>query len=460
MGSRHWRPLLEGDLAAQAWETVGAIAQALESWSPGGPEAGQREDGVSIGGGATGRALFHGYLAHAGGPGAERHAARAEQLLEEAIEALATTPLLPTLYSGFTGVAWAVEHLGGLAGDSEEPEAGEAEEEDMNEEIDEALLTALGRSSWLGDYDLISGLVGFGVYALERFPRPSAVRCLEAVVDRLDESAEKNGQEVTWFTPPEMLTSINRERTPHGYYNLGVAHGVPGVIALLADACRLGIRQDRARPLLEGAVRWLVAQHLGERRGACYPSWVEPGIEPQPSRLAWCYGDPGIAATLLYAARAIGMGEWESTSLAIATHAASSAPEYAGVRDAGLCHGAFGLAHLYNRIYQAAGDELFADAARLWYRLGLEMRRPEGGVAGFEAWLPSRENPQSGWSPDPGFLTGAAGVGLALLAAVTPVEPEWDRLLMVAIPPRGVVPAASRAESARRHGKSTNAKRG
>jgi hypothetical protein len=433
MGSRHWRPLLEGDLEARAWEAVSAIDQALEAWSPEDEPADGRLDREFSLGGRLGQTIFQGYLFKA--TGAERHAARAEQLLDDAIESLATVPMRPALYSGFTGVAWAAEHLGRLLASQEEQEADEAEDEDMNEEIDQALLTALDRSSWMGDYDLISGLVGFGVYALERFPRPSAVRCLEAIVDRLDESAEKNGQEVTWFTPPEMLPSITRDQTPLGFYNLGVAHGVPGVIALLADACRLGIRQERARPLLEGAVRWLVPQHLGEQKGACYPSWIAPDIEPRPSRLAWCYGDPGIAATLLYAARAVGVEEWESTALGIAAHAAGAAPEDAGIRDAGLCHGALGLAHLYNRIHQAGGGELFADAARLWYRLGLEMRRPEGGIAGFEAWLPGPDR-ELGWAADPGFLTGAAGVGLALLAAVTPVEPEWDRLLLVAIPPR------------------------
>jgi hypothetical protein len=441
MDSRLWRPLLEGELADQAWEAVTAIAQALETWSPEGePADGGLDRGGSIGG-TAGVALFHGYLAKALAKAmdaeAEHHGARTEQLLDEAVEALATTPMRAALYSGFTGVAWAAEHLGRLLGEEEvqEQETSGVEEEDMNEEIDQALLTVLDRQSWAGDYDLISGLVGFGVYALERFPRPSAVRCLEAIVDRLDESAERNGSEVTWFTPPEMLPSLNREHSPLGHYNLGVAHGVPGVIALLADACRLGIREERARPLLEGAVRWLVSQQLAEQRGACYPSWIGPGVEPRPSRLAWCYGDPGIAATLLYAARAIGMEEWESTALQIAAHAASAEPEDAGVRDAGLCHGAFGLAHLYNRIHQAGGGELFADAARLWYRLGLEMRKPEGGIAGFEAWWPGL-GAESGWEAEPGFLTGAAGIGLALLAAVTPVEPQWDRLLLVAIPPR------------------------
>jgi hypothetical protein len=35
---------------------------------------------------------------------------------------------------------------------------------------------------------------------------------------------------------------------------------------------------------------------------------------------------------------------------------------------------------------------------------------------------------------DPGLLTGAAGIALALPAAITPVEPAWDRMLLVSIP--------------------------
>ena len=36
-----------------------------------------------------------------------------------------------------------------------------------------------------------------------------------------------------------------------------------------------------------------------------------------------------------------------------------------------------------------------------------------------------------GWIAEPSFLTGAAGIALALLAAATPREPRWDELLLV-----------------------------
>jgi lantibiotic modifying enzyme len=439
MTSKGWRPLLEGDLAIRAREAVEAIALAIEI----APLA-EIARGGSFAGGTAGFAVFYSYLTRSGGPDAERYAEQAERRLDESIEELATTPMMPGFYSGFTGVAWTAEHLSRMpsleadadGGDAQEIDEDEENEEDANEEIDRALLTLLQQTPWRDQYDLISGLVGYGVYAIERFPRPSGVRCLEAVIDRLDETAERNEQGATWFTPPELLLGENRDRTPGGYYNLGLAHGVPGVIALLADACRLGIREETARPLLEGAVSWLLAQRRPDDGKSCYSWSVGPGIEPNPARTAWCYGDPGIAAALLYAARATGREDWEREALATARRAAATPVESAGAVDAGLCHGAFGLAHLYNRFYQATGEEPFAEAARFWYERGLEMRKPGEGVAGFLSYQPRMLGQPAEWIADPGFLTGASGVGLALVAGLSDVEPEWDRFLMVAIPPR------------------------
>lgn len=435
-----WRPVLGDDLAARGWEAVNAIAADLAALTTGeiaivgNPLA----SNFSLGSGAAGMALFYGYLARAKAPGAEGHATRSDNLLEEAVQAVAETSMSPSLYGGFTGVAWAAEHLYQLS--RENVAIIDDGDEDMDEDIEEGLLMALSKP-WTGDYDLINGLVGIGVYALERIPRPSAVRCLEAIVDKLADAAEWHGDAVAWFTPPEMLTSAMLEESPDGYYNLGVAHGIPGVIALLAQVYASGIRDERALAMLKGAVRWVVSQRLTETVGSCFPAWVKRGTKGNSSRFAWCYGDPGVAVTLLIAARATGFEEWERTALEIAARAASAPMEAARVVDAGLCHGALGLAHLYNRIYQAGGGELFADAARRWFLTGLEMRKAVG-IGGFEAWHVDKDE-NFRWMPDPGFLTGVSGIGLAFLAGLTSCVPNWDRVLLAAVPDRarGVVAA-------------------
>lgn len=432
MKSGSWRPLLEGDLAARAREAVSAIAEAVRTAPP--PEIAHewartvRE--ATLAAGKPGMALLFGYLARAGGPDSERYLELTESCLDEAVEALSRVPMTPGLYSGFTSVAWTAEHLDRVLGAEEEPG------EDPNEEIDQELLGILAPSPWTGHYDLISGLVGFGVYALERVPRPTAVQCLETIVDRLEEMAVPQAPGVTWHSPVELIAPHLRESMPQGYYNLGVAHGAPGVIALLAEACRAGVRVETARPLLDGAVRWLLAQRRPDDGGSCFATWISPGVEASPARLAWCYGDAGIAASLLVAARAVGEEGWERAALDIAARSTRIPREASGVIDPGLCHGAVGLGHLYNRIYQATGEELFAGTARFWFSEGLDMRRPGSGVAGFSAWdSASGDAPQ--WVDEPGFLTGATGIGLALLAATSSVEPEWDRVLMVAVPPAG-----------------------
>jgi hypothetical protein len=84
---------------------------------------------------------------------------------------------------------------------------------------------------------------------------------------------------------------------------------------------------------------------------------------------------------------------------------------------------------------QATGEACLAEAARSWFERTLQMQRPGRGVGGYEAWGPG-VNDDMTWTADPGLLTGAAGIALALAAATTGVEPAWDRMLLVAVPPR------------------------
>src|SRR5262249_10931632 len=161
-------------------------------------------------------------------------------------------------------------------------------------DIDDALANLVSESPWTSDYDLLAGLTGLGVYFVQRLPRENARRSLLEVVDRLDELAVHLSDRITFLTAPELLPPWHPRRAPQGYYNVGLAHGVPGVIALLGKICAEGIAVVKARRLLNGAVRWVLAQQLPKTEATAFPSWVFPGHEPSPARQAWCYGDPGV----------------------------------------------------------------------------------------------------------------------------------------------------------------------
>jgi hypothetical protein len=408
-----WMPLLQGPLREQALRAVNEIAGVVREQGAGWP---------GLAGGAAGQAFLFAELERA--QPRNVHAGRAEQLLQGAASALTEQPLPPWLYAGFSGVAWALQRLGTL---------GLATVQDLDE-VDEALLELVSRSPWRVSYDLITGLVGLGVYALERLPRPLAARCLEQIVARLDERSTRDAAGLSWWTPGAHLPEHQRAIHPEGYFNLGAAHGVPSVVALLALCARAGVAEARARELALGGVRWLLANLRPDTPGARFTPWLVPGSPLTVPRSAWCYGDPGAVLCLLVAARALSDAPLERTVLELAREAARRPEEACGVNDAGLCHGAAGLGHVYNRLYQATGEPLFSEAATEWFSRALELRRPGEGVAGYLSWteLPGQEAP--GWVPDASLLNGAVGIALALWTACHPLPPSWDGMLMASIP--------------------------
>jgi lantibiotic biosynthesis protein len=174
-------------------------------------------------------------------------------------------------------------------------------------------------------------------------------------------------------------------------------------------------------------------QKLTNSEWSCFTSWQAEGVERDEARLAWCYGDAGLAAALFCAARAMGEKDWEEESLIIMRRAASRPFAESKIFDAGICHGTSGLAHIFNRFYQATGEDIFKEAAINWFEHTLEMRVHENGIAGFAAFHLEDDFQTPQWQAEPGLLEGATGIALALLAATTNVQPDWDRMLLLSL---------------------------
>lgn len=415
-----WQPLLTGTLGKRALEVASEIADALarvSSFEEPGPHAGS--DQASLGGGTAGFAVAFSYFAATDlTPGA---AETASACLDSAIARVGSEVMAPDLCGGFAGVGWAASHLWSAE--------GEAVDDDRLSEVDEEVLSALAREPWDRHFDLLYGLVGLGIYALERLPRKAARSILARVVERLARMAESEGGLTTWRTPPHLLPPDERPEFPLGWYDLGVAHGVAGVVGLLAQARAAGVAVETARPLLEGAVAWLLAQRTQGRPEL--PCWVAPGGKrSEETRSAWCYGDLGISAILSLASRCAGQPAWQAEALSVALRSARIAPDDSGVVDAGFCHGAAGVAHIFNRLYQRAGRDDLREAATLWFERTLAMRGDEG-IGGYTFARRERVGAPLRSTADASLVAGSTGVGLALAAATSAVEPTWDRFFLL-----------------------------
>ncbi len=420
-----WQPLLTDESRSVALDVVRDVAAALADppscWvPPGAKEQYIRMANATLGGGHAGMAVLFGYLALID-PSESSYRAAARSLIGDSVRVAQSDVMGPSLFSGFAGVGWALCKLSGWEVVACDDSAFDA--------IDDALAIYLDRDPWPFQFDLITGMAGMAVYALNRRSHPLASRCLQLIVRNLESCAVETPDGISWFTRADLLPPDVLRTAPHGYYNLGIAHGVPGILSVLAGIAGAGIEVDRAARLADGAVRWLMASQL---ESGNFPFMTGPEVQVRPARLAWCYGAPGIATVLHDAGTLLDRPDWRAMAIGIGAWAAEVPAAQSGVVDAGICHGAAGLAHMFNRLYQSSGDERFADAARGWFARVLQYRSEGEGIAGFRAWNPEPNTPEP-YLDEPGLILGTAGIGAALAAACTDVAPEWDRMFLMSI---------------------------
>ncbi len=334
----------------------------------------------------------------------------------------------PGLYNGFSGVGWVDAFLSNQRGES-------GGEDSVHEELERVLLAHLELRHARTDvvaYDLISGLVGFGVYALERQGRGKSLHILDTVIDELlARAAEQEAR----FTSMHLGSSSKGRK----YQDPGMAHGIPGVVALLARAAKVGQLPSRGWHTLEDSVRHLLRSQRPTANGLSYAA-IPQGVGPTTigaARVAWCYGDLSVAAALLLAGECCQEPKWSQEARRLATNCANVPFCDSGVVDHGLCHGAAGVAHTLARMAASLRDEHLWLGARKWLGRTLGMRMDGIGIDGYarmRARYPHAKNPvdrQYYFETDRGFLMGAAGVALALDASLSEEPPSWDRALLL-----------------------------
>jgi hypothetical protein len=400
-----WQALLEGADAERAHAATEAVLADL---------AGLELD-PSLYYGHAGVALLHGYRARAGHgealePTAEHLSAAAAMFAEERA---------PWLATGFTGVAFAIAHLCDLV----------ETEPDTLTDLDAAISNVVDRDPWPFDWELMVGLLGLGVYGLERAASPAGRAITERTVLHLAALADRAPTGATWRVKggdyPEELLAAN----PDGFHFLGTGYGVLGAICFLAAARAGGLASDPA--LLADAVAWVRALDRPEHPHR-FPGYLAAGWDGDDGMSrGWCAGDLAVGLALVSAGLATGESSWVEHGIAAAAQGARTGETPA---DLSLCHGAIGHGHLLNRMAQATGSDELAHLARIAYRRGLDARVPATGIGGFSkiARGPKSADPRFA----PSLQLGATGVALGLLAATTAIPPDWDRAFLMTLAPR------------------------
>ena len=353
-----------------------------------------------------------------------------------AVAAENSPQLSPAMFGGLTGLALAAWSLS----------RGATRYRNLMAALENALLSNVMTQAegWdppimdgmsFGQFDVISGLAGIGAYLLLRREQPGAGAALESVLRALVALASDSGSRPRWWTPAHLLGDEEMAALyPNGNLNCGLAHGIPGPLALMALALADGIGVPGIEEAVDRLAGWIVGHRADDGWGVNWPyaiSLTQEGLPDRgaptdgPSRAAWCYGAPGVARALWLAGVARNRPEWGNLAIE-AMEAVYQRPIAARQIDSPtFCHGVAGLLQITLRFANNTGFPVFTNAACDLTEQLLSAYEPDS-LLGYRNWEPGGTRVDQ-----PGLLDGAPGVLLALLAAATDVEPSWDRAFLL-----------------------------
>lgn len=335
------------------------------------------------------------------------------QQLELLIEQIPAVLPETNLCRGLTGIGWLLDYISG----EQLPEL------DLNQQLDEFLLSQISVDRWHGDYESVNGLAGWIPYLVRRLKRGYCQAHVEQLLRHLPQLANQFSAELwAWPTLPQSPFRIDTTDMTTAEYNLGLAHGNPAVLAAMLPLLQFARFRQPATQILQPGLNWLLSQRFEPPRAHCHFSALSG--QEKGSRLGWCYGDLPIALLLARAATLLDNADYRQLASQI-SHSATFRDETQGkVHDAGLCHGSSGVMLLFMLINHHLNDNKLYVSAGRWLEFTLQLYRAEG-LNGLNRYTGAESEANSC------LLDGYAGIGLCLLAALGATT-NWTDVLLLA----------------------------
>lgn len=268
------------------------------------------------------------------------------------------------------------------------------------------------------NYDMLHGGGGAILY----LSKLNESKKLEQLINKLSQNSNSTDKGIYWSKK-----EINEEGQEVEKIDFGLAHGQASIICMLSGLLKR--KQGRAsviKSLISKNVQFILENELPKGSKYLFPTMIINNKAESRSRLAWCYGDLGIAVSLLEAGEALEDQELKKEAIKIAlrtTRLKNISDTH--VADAGLCHGSAGIGHLYNRIYNKTGIVDFKNSANHWMAKTVRFGDGDSDTAGYTVWDTDSKKMKGEY----GFIEGISGIGLAIMSHNCESQLEWDKLL-------------------------------
>ncbi len=372
-------------------------------------------------GGISGSALFQFYYAKY--LNIDKYADIGTEIIFYCIEKINNGYSFPTFCDGIAGLGWTIQHL-------KTKDFIEIDCDSLLLPFDDYLFNQMIIDLKVGNYDFLHGALGYGFYFLSRYENTENFNLkttyksyILKLVTYLEELSVAEGSTLKWESVLDM------DKGTKGF-NLGLSHGIPSILNFLSRLYCFNEFKESTHRLILGSTDYILSlEDVNHKNLSLFPNSVEANVAPTyKSRIAWCYGDLGIGISLLRAGKVLNDNKLRQQALEILSHSANrKTDDETLVIDAGICHGSYGNALIYQKLAKNEKNRSFEQMFHYWIADGIKRATYSDGYAGYKQWSAFHKE----WMPELNLLEGISGIGLVIIDALSKESNTWDECLLI-----------------------------
>jgi len=211
------------------------------------------------------------------------------------------------------------------------------------------------------------------------------------------------------------------------HIDYGLAHGLAALIQVLLKIYTKNIETILSKRLVSGFIEFLLNNKNNPKLTFSHFPISFEEINTS-SRLAWCYGDIGIAMAIWRAGVIFNNKEWVKKAEEFFLHSTDrTSIKSTLLYEPMICHGSAGLGLMYNRIYRNTNNQRYKKQSDYWFQKTLDYSTVNGSYYGYGKY----KNDEKSWELDYTFLEGSIGIALSYISYLSEEDLKWDRSLLI-----------------------------
>lgn len=367
---------------------------------------------ISLGEGLSGYALFFAYLDYHCQH--EKSVETLEIIINRIFELIPSSRLNNLFYGGYTGLGWTLAHLSHmkiLPSDEIEP---------FLSGIDDMILNELISNNSNYSLDIHYGLIGFGVYFLERNNEVGQT-AIEKILQTIWSRRAREGGYYIWpdYTGMEIRKSKKTE------YSLGFHYGISGINAFLLN-CYKKNPTEKVKEMICSSLQWIQSQSW-DLEQSFFPEEISEQLVNKPSSLAWRSSEIPLAIVLYKAGKLFDNVNFLTLSNNIISRACSRELEKSGITHSGgfinqgITYGICGTTLMFHYYHYLSASPIVKVSVDKW--LNFLLRR----VDQKNYFDPNQRQ----WVFDLSLSNGLCGQILSIISIAKGKCPDWGNCILL-----------------------------